>query len=84
MSRQLKTVNEFDDWLASKPKRGDRVQYCRGFLAESRGARDWGNSKTVDTEILIDYVWQQYRSGKVTLVQQRFGAGDYAYYAVAT
>ena len=81
------TCKDFAEWLGDKPKRGERVQYYRGFLAGNRTERltpngQWATDHADDQ--LASMAWLQYMAGNVTLVQRRIGMGDYLYIAEAT
>lgn len=76
-------ANEFDAWLVNA-KPGARIEYHRGFLPLDRD-RGFSPFSERHRRELIDIAARAMaltEAGRVLLVQQRHGCGDYSYFAI--
>jgi hypothetical protein len=77
-------LTTFRGWLAcAKP--GERHQYHRGYLALDRvkGTTSLKEAERRKLAALADHALALAGQGKLHLLQQRHGIGDYSYWAVA-
>ena len=76
--------DDFLLWLV-EGKRGDRCVWHEGYLVWQRGygreANPREQEKAASLNYYADYVWQQARSGRISLTQKRLGAFHYLYLA---
>jgi hypothetical protein len=74
----------FRAWLV-RAKPGDRVEYHRGFLALDRikGMSSLNDAKRRKLAAVADHALTLADWGKLHLLQERHGNGDYSYWAVA-
>jgi hypothetical protein len=77
-------VTAFRGWLA-RAKPGDRIEYHRGFLALDRikGMSSLNDAERRKLAAVADQALALADGGKLHLLQERHGNGDYSYWAVA-
>ena len=77
-------LTAFRGWLA-RAEPGDRIEYHRGFLALDRikGMSSLNDAERRKLAAVADQALALADGGKLHLLQERHGNGDYSYWAVA-
>jgi hypothetical protein len=85
VARVLISIAEFGGWLA-RAEPGERLKYHRGLLAidRSKGTSSLKEPERRKLAAVADHALALADRGKLHLLQERHGNGDYSYWAVAS
>ena len=76
-------AGEFEEWI-EHTEPGQRVEYHRGYLVidRARGFSPFAEKLRRELDAVADRALVLAEDGRLLLVQQRHGYGDYSYFAI--